>query len=206
MKFILTNYCHDPRPVLKYTDDFFIMDRSDDGKDWCEGLAVERTENKGHCDYDKLTFLVQNYDNLPEIFLWGKTNIFPRHMTEEQFRETIKGKEFAPLLAPDHRTYSDKFGQVNYYQDGMYYERNDGWYLGTWPAFNIRSWDEWADAFQLPKPSYIPFAPGGNYILTRERVQRYSRDYYDKMRNVLPYSVNPGEAHMAERSYYLLWR
>lgn len=208
MKYILVNYNNDPTDILKYTDDFLIYDRSDDGKDWCKDLPKDRiiyTDNMGHCDYDKLSYLVDHYDNLPDIFLWSKTNMLSRHISIEEFEKIKDSKEFIPVLTQNHKTYLDARGVVCYYENGLYHERNDSWYLTEHPAKNFKSYHDFAKHFRLPSPDFIPFAPGGCYILTKERVRRYSRDFYDEMRGFMPYCETPGEAYLAERCYYTLW-
>ncbi len=206
LKACLVNYNYTPEWLKGYDFDYIIYDRSED-----KNLLVDfpqeriiRTENRGNVDYDKLSYLVDNYDTLPAVFLWGKSNLF-KYITKEEFDEALKTPEFKPLLTQHHKTYGDKNGPICFYQDGMYYERNDYWYLYQHTSF-FKTWQEWAFEFQLPSPRYIPFPPGGNFLLTRERVHRYSRDFYEAMRDTLPYCQLPGEAQLAERSYYLLWQ
>ena len=156
-------------------------------------------------DYDKLGWLIENYDNLPDVFLWGKSNLF-KFVEEADFQKAVQDKTFSPLLKFDHRVYSDKFGQVNSYRGNMYYERADSWFFNVTTPKYFRTWEEWCIHFGLPREAYIPFPPGGNYLLTRDRVQRYSRDFYVDMRDTLPHAQRPAEAQAAERSYYLMWR
>lgn len=207
MKACLINYNYTPTWLKDYDFDYHIADRSD-SREWLKDFPQERihyTPNIGNVDYDKLGYLIDCYDELPDIFLWGKTNLF-KYISREEFDAALKEQTFTPLLTQNHKTYSDKFGPVCYYQDGMYYERNDSWYLNTTHSKYFTSWSEWALEFGLEYPSYIPFPPGGNFILTKERVHRYSRDFYVKMRNTMDYTQTPGEAQLAERTYYLLWR
>lgn len=207
MKAILVNYNHTPDWLPATNLDYHLFDRSD-SPEYLKDFPQERityTRNVGNVDYDKLTYLVDNYDNLPDVFLWGKSNLF-KYITEEEFAKVKDNKDFTPLLTQNHKVYSDRLGQVCYYDGGMYWERNDSWFLNEVPAKYVSSWNEWAARFRLPQYRYIPFAPGGNYILTRERVHRYSRDLYKEMMHTLDYCQLPGEAHCAERSYYLLWR
>ncbi len=206
----LVNYNFDPKDWwLEYEFDPIVYDRSDDGIERTfTAKQIRRTENKGNVDADKLGHLIEFYDELPHVFLWGKSNIF-KYISKEEFDKVAKNQEFTPLLTQNHKTYSDQHGVVCYYQGGIYYERNSDWIpnnpdLASSGRFS--SWVDWANEFQLPKPAYLPFAPGGNYLLTRERVHRYSRDYYARMRETLLYAQNPMEAHLAERSYYLLWQ
>lgn len=189
-------------------DDYLIYDRSDDGLDHLADFdqsKIIKTENMGQVDYDKLCYLIDNYDNLPEVFLWGKTNLF-KYITKEEYDLVKDNTTFTPLLTQGHKTYSDNNGQVCYYFASMYHERNDNWFLNVFDSKFFRSYAEFAHQFQLPSPSYIPFAPGGNYILTRENIHKYSVDYYKKLASILPYAREPGEAQMVERAYYLLWK
>lgn len=205
MPAVLVNYNTTPTWLFDYDYDYLIYDRSD-SKEYLKDFPQERiiyTENRGNVDFDKLSYLIDNYDNLPEIFLWGKSNLF-KYISEEEFIALPKDK-FTPLLTQTHKTYCDKNGVVCYYDNGMYYERNDSWYLQEHYSKYIGSWEDWAKMFQLPSPIYIPFPPGGNFILTKERVHRYGRDMYESMFSTLGYAQLPGEAQCCERTYYLIW-
>ena len=208
MKACLINYNFQPDWLLKYPDiEPLIYDRSDDGVERELFAPTIKTKNIGDVDYDKLGFLIDNYDTLPDVFLWGKSNLF-KYVDELYFKGKLIKQEFVPLLKQDHKIYSDRFGAVNKYQGELYCERADSWFFNN-PDLStkyFRNWEEWALRFGLPLESYIPFAPGGNYILTKERVHRYSRDFYAEMRDTLPYAEHPAEAHACERSYFYLWR
>ena len=212
MKAILINYNHDPKDWwLDYgfkPEDVTVYDRSDDGIQRTFDAKTYKTKNIGNVDYDKLTYLVEEYNELPAVFLWGKTNIF-KYITPEELKEALKVKEFKPLLTQNHRTYNDPDGNiVCFYQDGLYHERYGivNTMKDILPSKNCSDWLEWSKHFGIKQVGYIPFAPGGNYILTREKVHKYSRDMYAEMRDMLDYCVTPAEAQFAERSYYLLWK
>lgn len=197
MLYVLTHYGHhDISWATSNPGGLVLYDRSGSGLP----DAIPRA-NVGDADYDKLTYLVDNYDSLPDVFLWSKSNLF-KFITPAEWDEVKDNQEFTPLLTQHHKTYEP----VCRYNEGIYEERNDSWYLGSVPAKYVSSWAEWARLFGLPNPDYLPFAPGGSYILTRERVQRHPVELYAGMRDMLPWSVRPGEAMLAERSYYLLWK
>lgn len=204
MKACLVNYNYTPTWLLESGLDYLIYDRSD-SKEWLKDFPQERviyTENIGQVDYDKLTYLIDNYYNLPDVFLWGKTNI---HKYVDNLDESLKKGEYAPLLRQDHKTYRDDKGVVCFYQDEMYQERNDSWFYWSLPSIT-RNYDHFAAEMNIPSPPYIAFNPGGNFILTSERVRRYGPDFYKKLRDSLPHAVNPAEAHACERSYATIWR
>lgn len=199
MKVIATHYQGDWSWIPEYTDDFLIYNRSEE--DIPNSIL---RENLGDADFDRLTYIIDNYHDLPDVFMLTKSNLF-KYITPEEFDKVKNNQVFTPLLTQNHKTYSDRLGQVCYYQDGVYYERNNSWYLASVPARHFQSYAEFAHHFLLPNPPYLPFAPGGNYILTRDRVHRYAREFYEELASLLPYCQNPGEAHMVERSYYNLW-
>lgn len=205
MKAALVNYNFKPDWLLTSGLDYLIYDRSD-SKDYLKDFPQDRIkyeENIGNVDFPKLSYLIENYDSLPDVFLWGKTNLF-KYITEEEWKKVKDNKVFTPLLTQSHRTYSDDKGVVCYYEDGMYYERNP--LICASVAKYFTSYPEFAKALGLPNPDYIPFAPGGNYILTKEVVQRYPKEAYEKMRDLLDYTKLPLEAYFCERAYYTLWR
>lgn len=206
MKKVLVNYNFTPDPEW-IGDDYLIYDRSDDGIDHLEAFdpaKIIKTPNFGQVDFDKLTYLVENYDTLPAVFLWGKTNLF-KYITPDEYEKVKNNKTFTPLLTQNHKTYSDKYGVVNFYRDGWYYERNDDWFFGQFSTKYAGSFREWCYRFGLPQVDYTPFAPGGSYVLTREVVHKYPVEFYNNMRSTLPYCAEPAEAQCAERSYGLMW-
>lgn len=207
MKYVLVNYHFDPSWVKEYADDYLILDDSE-SEEWVKDIPQDKVLKggpEGNADYSKLMYLVDNYDNLPDVFVWGKSNLF-KYISKEEFDLVKDNKIFTPLLTMNHKVYSDNNGPVCYYAGGMYWERNNSWYLTQQDSKYFRSYGEFAQAFQLPNPPYLPFPPGGNFILTKDTVHKYSQDFYKKMASVLPYANAPGEAQMLERSYYTLWK
>lgn len=202
MKTVLTNYNFTPDWVLNYTDEFVIYDRSD-SKEYLVDFPqdhIRHQDNIGDADFSKLTYLIDNYYDLPDVFLWSKSNLF-KFITPEEFEVVKDNQEFTPLLTQGHKVYDP----ICHYEDGIYCELNNSWYLNSVPAKYFQSYAEFARAFNLPNPKYLKFAPGGSYILTKERVHRYAVDFYKDLASILPYCQKPGEAHMLERTYFTLW-
>ncbi len=201
MKYVLINYNFDPSWIKEYTDDYVIFDRSDN-YDYLKDFPPQKivyTQNVGNVDYDRLLYLINNYDNLPDVFLLAKSNLF-KSITKEEFDKVKDNTDFTPLLTQNHKVYEP----VCRYVDGMYEEINNSWYVPSM-VHKFDTYNEWAKHLSLPTPEYLKFAPGGNYILTRERVHRYPIDSYVKMWNTLKYTQLPAEAHFVERTYFTLW-
>ncbi len=206
MNAVLVNYNFTPDWLKDYNFDYLIIYDRSEGDDYLKDFPhVVRTKNIGNVDYDKLTYLIDHYDDMPDVFLWGKTNLF-KYITKEEFDLVKNSRDFTPLLTKNHNTYMDHNGVVCFYDDtGMYNERNDSWFVNSMPH-QFANYGEFARYLNLPNPPYLAFPPGGNFILTKERVHHYGRDFYEKMRNTLNYCQLPAEAHMAERTYYSLWK
>src|ERR1700761_7220395 len=115
MKYVLTHYQGDWTWVKNYTNDFLIFNRTEE-----EIPTSIPRENTGDADYDKLTYLIDFYDELPEVFLWSKSNLF-KFINREEFEELKDHTSFTPLLTKSHKTYAP----VCHYEQGIYWEINN---------------------------------------------------------------------------------
>lgn len=199
MKIIAVNYNFNPFWLKNY--DYLLYDRSDNNilKHWPQGRII-RTENIGNADYDRLTYLIDNYDNLPKVFILCKSNLF-KYITEDEFKKVKENQFFTPLLTQNHKVYEP----ICRYAEGIYEEINNSWYASQFKR-KFNTYGDWANFMGLDNPEYLRFAPGGNYILTSDRVKRYPKEFYIKMRKTLEHAVLPAEAQYVERSYFILWQ
>lgn len=200
MKYIISRYNHDISWLKEYTNDYVIYDRSEEP---VKGAFV--VPNIGSDIYDKFTYIIDNYDRLPDVAVYTKANIF-KYITKDEFDKIKDNKTFTPILTQNHRTYSDNNGQVNFYKDGMYCERNDFWYLLEHPTKNVRHTQELKKLLGIEGLQYVPFAPGSNYILPKENILKHSKEFYQKLRSYLDWGIYPGEAQLIERGLYMLWK
>jgi len=196
MKWIISRYNHNMDWMKDYPDTEVIMyDRSDEPMK--DSIVVK---NIGTDIYDKFTYIIDNYDNLPNIAVYTKANLF-NYILKEEFDALDKTK-FQPLLTQNHKVYEP----VCRYVDGMYYERNDMWYLGVYPCKNKMVPYELQEILGIGTMDYIPFAPGSNYILTKDNILKHPKAFYEKLRSYLEWDRYPGEAQIMERGLYTLWR
>jgi len=173
--------------------------------DWITTDSVtfydKKDKNVGYNIYDYLSYIIDNYDNLPETILFGKDNMLERHITKEEFDSLKDNKTFTPLLTQNHKT----DGIINYYKDGIYHERNDSWYLYSYPSKFYSKYEDFAKDFDLPNPDYLPFAPGACYIVPKSNILKHSKEYYERLRALVDWHQTPAEAHLIERSLYNIW-
>lgn len=196
MKYVLSRYNQDVSWVYKYSKDVMIYDRSEDP---LPGSIV--VPNIGTDIHDKLSFIIDNYDNLPSVAVYTKANLF-KYMPKPQFEKVRKNKTFTPLLDAHHPTYMPT---CFYDEEGMYNEINNYWYLGAHPPKDHDSVRELLDLLNNVT-MYHTFAPGSNYILPKENILKHTKVFYMKLRSFLEWDRYPGEAQILERNLYNLWR
>lgn len=157
--------------------------------------------NIGWDIYDKFTYIIENYDNLPESIILTKGNIF-QYITKEEFDEICNNTFFTPIFTKHHKTYMPV---CFYNEDGMFNEINNSWYLRSFPAKYFTSYNQFIKSLGLGAPKYVKFAPGSNYIVAKKNIRKHPKSFYEKLRQCIGYSKLPGEAQIIERFLYTLW-
>lgn len=219
MIYVVSKYNHKLKWLYDYANfanEVYIYDRSEFTKEtggenrYTDGHTILNVKNIGSDIYDKLTFIIDHYDNLPEVACYIKANLFD-YIKPREFEKIKDSKVFTPILSQDHHTYSDDKGLVCYYKDGMYYERNNFWYLNAHPCKSNKSGGELATLLGINpylnnEMMFVPFAPGSNYILPKETILKHPKEFYEKLRSYLDWAVYPGEAQIIERGLYNIWK
>ncbi len=124
-----------------------------------------------------------------------------KFITPEEFNEVKDTTKFTPILTQHHKTYLP----VCYYENGLYHEINNYWYLEAHPC---KSQQSMLDLLQLLNnvTLYHKFAPGSNYILPKENILQHTKVFYMKLRSFLEWDRYPGEAQIIERNLYHIWK
>lgn len=220
MKYVLSNYNFDPSWVTEYSDDYVIYDRSD-SPTYVQSIEPDKiiqVPNIGSDIYDKFTFIIDNYDNLPDVAVYSKSNLF-KYMTKEEFELIKDVTAFTPLLTQHHKEVLCDYGMpepgtpFSFYKDKIYYELNypaylkshktqdPHWcYVDTFPDFPL------VKLLGIDGMKYVPFAPGSNYILPKENILKHPKEFYEELRAYLAWDRYPGEAMVIERGLYTLWK
>jgi hypothetical protein len=194
MKYVISRYNHNLSWLLDYTDDFVLYDRSP--------ILLPKAipvPNVGSDIYDKLTFIIDNYDNLPSMAIYTKANLFD-YIKPREFEKIKDNQTFTPILSQDHHTYLP----VCYYKEKMYYEINNLWFTTHHPCKNDPT--ELMKLLGIHGLDHVPFAPGSNYILPKATILKHPKSFYEKLRSYLDWAVYPGEAMIIERGLYTIWK
>ena len=186
-----------------------IYDRSDVEKNWSHLGTSIRSPNVGENNYDMMRFIVENYKNLPDISIFIKGNLFSRleddgigtnyYTTSEKFIRALCAEYFLPI----ERFHPSTSFNVN---GGGYIEPS--WYRHQAPSKYFTSYSELMTLlFQNPiNPEFIRFAPGGNYVVPKANILKYSKSLYEKLMLYCSHcEVVCAEAYLIERSLYAIW-
>src|SRR3990167_924832 len=197
MKLILSRYEHNMDLLKDYPEaEVIVYDRS---KEPMEGSIP--VKNIGSDWHDKFSFIIDNYDNLPNVAIYAKANLF-KYITKEEFDKVKDNTTFTPLLTQHHKVYEP----ICRYKDGMYEEINNRYYLHPHPCKDENVEMELMVILGLSDKEYIQFAPGSNYILPKENILKHSKEFYQKLMSYLEWDRYPCEAQLIERGAYYLWR
>jgi len=184
---VVSHYKSDYSWVKQYTDSFTVYHKD--------------RENVGYNVSSMMSFIIDNYDNLPDVCVFVKDNILERHITKEEFDKVIDNKTFTPMLTQNHKV----DGVINYYENGLYYERNDSWYFNSYPHKHFSSYNEFASLMGLDNSKYLGFAPGANYIVPRKNILKRSKDFYVRLLGYCSWSQINAESHAIERALNNIW-
>lgn len=204
---MVSNYNADISWILDYTDNYIIYDRSDTDE-WIKQFdqsKVIKSKNIGYNFYDYFTFIIDNYENLPDNIIFSKGNIFPRHIDEKYFNKIMNNVFFTPI--EDWETYKTIFPISFLSVDGGFNEINNSWYLKHFKTKYFKNYNDFLRfIYKNPIiPRYIRFAPGGNYIVQKNQILKIPKVVYRNLRLFISHCQLPGEAHIIERFIYTLW-
>ena len=210
---VVNQYKYDISWVSKYTDNYIVYDKGDTET---EGDKIIKLPNIGSNIHTWFYYIIQNYDNLPDVIIFAKGNISPRHCKEEKLLKLINNNKFTPLESYEHVDTSDG-SAMRLTDDGGYMEINNSWYVPHHVSRHFRSYNEFLKTvFVNPEISqWVRFPPGANYIVPRENILKYEKRFYQKLSSFVDYEASywecsgrnkiPAECHIIERALYTIW-
>lgn len=203
-KIIMSRYKEDFSWIHEYTEDYLIYNKGDPIED---DSHIINTENIGGNQRDIFKFIYENYDDLPELMAFVQADPFD-HCTKDIFDKLIMNEEFTCL---EYYGTEPANGLEGRDYDGGFMELNSDWYI---PAHNgtygITCKYQYFDDFMKSKfrnyhrVDWIRFAPGSQYLITKEQALFYSRNFWKDMMEELPRN-NMTEAHIIERSLWMIF-
>jgi hypothetical protein len=212
--FLVVNQFHyDVSWVEKYTDNYVIYDK---GGTENEGEKTIKLPNIGHNLHTYFHHIIENYDSLPDVLIFVKGDVFPRHCKEEKFLKVINNTELTALESYDDVDTSTN-SAMRLTSEGGYMEINNSWYVPHHVSRHFINYNQFFKTiFVNPQiPLWVRFAPGANYIVPKENILRYEKRFYEKLNSYIDYDATeeecagrekiPAECHIIERALYTIW-
>lgn len=179
---------------------------------------VIKSPNVGSNPYDIGRYIVDHYDNLPDIMIHIKGNLLQKgYSNKERFIYALKSNWFVPIDHGNHiqnffpKIINDHFFShpIQWYDEGEQFFGLDS--IGKMkiypriPTFRAFLHDLFViDDVDIPK--FISFAPGANYAVPKNCILKYSKNFYKKIMHYTDYNNNPVEAHWFERVFQMAWQ
>ena len=173
---------------------------------------IINADNNGYNVTDYCSYIISNYDNLPNHIVFMKGNTIGRHISEEKFKRIVNNKFFTCIEDHDFHNKNQKSLKNGYAIlscDGGWMEKNTCWYLRhhLLPTKYFLSYNDFIRfCFQNPVlPRYLRFPPGGCYIVSKERIKKYNKIFYKNLKTFASHSRVSGEGQLIERALYTIW-
>jgi hypothetical protein len=193
-----------------------IYDRSDVEKDWSHLGESIRSPNVGENIYDIMRYIVEHYEKLPDVCIFIKGNMFQRpedkggaeyYTTRERFYRALTAEYFLP---------------IERFHDSTAFVCNGGGFIQpTWEAVSNQTiYTRHFSTFPqmlgklFQNPPNFPFnrfAPGGNYVVPKANILKFSKEFYEKLKFFVSYEPpeefqsTSGESYLIERLLYMMW-
>lgn len=204
---VINNYQNDLTWVPEYTDNYLIYEKGDHPvyPPKLDQKKVIKVPNVGYNIYDYCSYIIDNYDNLPDSVIFMKGNTFPRHVSREYFNRIMNNQYFTPI--EDWHMHKVYWPTCFFSPDGGFCEINNSWYLTQHPTKYFNDYNDFLRfCYKDPViPPYTRFAPGANYIVPKANILKLPKVFYENLRTFVSHTQLPGEAHIAERALYTLW-
>ena len=197
-------------------DDVIIYDRDDerfngvnlDPARFDQYGTVIKSPNVGYGIYDCGRYIYDNYDNLPDFMIFIKCNLLQNHYTtRKRFEYALHSNFFVPIDADPVENF---YRTPLFVNDCPYVEKVTDIICPNTKVYpRIKNFEEFIrDLFVMERiPDYLLFAPGGNYVVPKQNMLKYSKNFYKKMMVYTDYHHSDvQEAHWFERILTMAWQ
>jgi hypothetical protein len=197
---VVSQWNNDVSWIPKYSDKYVIYDKSNTLP---ESANVLKVPNVGHNLFDIFHYIYNNYEDLPEIVAFLEGHPFD-HCNEEKLGRLLQNKFFTALES--YETAPEYHAHIKC-SDGGFMEINNSWYVMSHQNRHLsilQTYNEMLDYVftNATKPQWVRFAPGGMYLVERDRLLHYPKEWWYKLMMIVSIDSNQAEAYIFER---MLW-
>ena len=205
---LFTEWIHITKEHGYTKDNIIIYDRKSEDSSRIEKYGtVIKSPNVGENIYDIGRHVYENYESLADFTIFLKCNLLQRTYTSEQkFRYALDAKWLVPIDTSTEGG-TGRYPNFNFYPSKIYV--NQSTMVEDFKECSVfrhggknfeTLLDLMNDLFIINHfPDYISFNPAANYVIPKDVLRKYSKNFYKKMMDYTNYSERPVEAHMFER-------
>jgi hypothetical protein len=208
--FVVSNFNHDPMPIIEYAKNYLIMDQSTDRLtvDYLSRLnnpSIRFSKHVGHNLIDYLDYIIENYEKLPPLIAFLKGNTIGRHISQEDWNQIYLNQHYTFVF-----TNNEERNVPNVHFAGSnsdFNEINNSWFV--WHSHhryfsNTNQLIEFL--YENPKyPEYLTFSPGACYFVESTRITNKPVSLYIGLKEILSYEFFPSEAWIVERLLHTIF-
>lgn len=198
--------------VARYNEDIeWLSDQLDNCFIYNKGLPLNikneiMLDNVGRESETYLNYIINNYDNLPDILIFTQANISD-HRKINDINILLNLKKEAIILDKSypHIHFQSPFNQPwdkewNFKNNIFYLKDN---YKNNEPIIFI---DWFKKHINLEYPNPINIYTNGIFSVKKELILNRSLEYYKNLILQLNHHINPAEGHFFERSWYYIFQ
>jgi hypothetical protein len=201
---IISRYEEDVSWLENYNFDYIIYNK---GSELSSDYNVSNIDNIGNNQRDIFKYIIENYDNLPDVMTFIQGDPF-EHCKKEKFDKLINNTTFTALESYEDIQQND--AQI-LDESGGYMEINNSWYINAHNGTYNQSC-AYSSFFEFMLKTFknytyepwVRFSPGSQYIITKEIAKFYSKKFWEFLMNIL-YKNNMTEGHIIERSLWMIF-
>lgn len=192
--------------VARYNEDLSWLPNGDPKVKVYDKGSGGNLPNIGRESHTYLTYIVQNYENLPDVVIFTQGSMYDHgYKSYEQF-----------LKLSDDKSHSNNLTHYPYGQ--FFYDYN----TSEWNSDHLYAWKEQNDpidnlGFRKWFKTYvdvenvhdfkegIDFWMGAIFSIRRECILSRPKEYYKRLLEYIPKTKNPEVGHFLERSWYYIF-
>ena len=190
--------------VKTLSDPYIVYNKSGSGLEHYDNVVD--IPNVGYNISSYLRFIIENYDALPDVTVFCKNNVFPRHVSREIFDKISREYVFSPIH--DASSWENMVFPVSgVCNSGYFLEINNSWYCSNYDRKFFSSYNDFYSFIFGTRvfPMYISFSPGANFVVPREHLLLRTKCFYENLLVFVDHSQFSCESHFVERSLLAIW-
>ena len=193
IKVIVARYNEDISWLNKIKDFVILYNKGkDDLKDW----NAIKLKNVGRETDTYLNYIIENYNNLPEICIFTQGNIKDHYYGGYKYLLKLGVEALNDGISKPQKNYpsTGNFNNMEKFNNYKYYDDK---------RILFRDWFE--KNLGLKYPKNITYFGGGIFAVSRSNILKNDLDFYKKMLKYVNHDIDPMEGHFLERSWYYIF-